>query len=389
MSQLVAKGELDACPGCGGRGLAFGYELVNQPAIQNYRFPTPAAAMATVRADVRLAQCDVCGLVFNRTFRADAVPYDGNYDNQQTCSPAFMRYLEERAVDLLDRSRVRGGAVLEIGCGKGDFLRLLCRLAGARGVGYDTTYEGPVATESDVVFHQSYLAAAQMSQAFDVVICRHVIEHVPQPGVFLRELKDIAAAAGNPVVVLETPRFEWIVQGGCFWDVFHEHCNYFSEPTLAYLCRRSGLQVMLQKPVFEGQYQWLELQTQSGPAASPPGVPGVARLADFAAAAQQLRREWAARVAEATVGGPWAIWGAGAKGVTLANQIPGPRPSLLIDSNPAKQGGVVPGTDIRIVGPEDPGVLDMSAILIMNPVYAAEITSALRKIGFVHRILVL
>jgi len=61
----------------------------------------------------------------------------------------------------------------------------------------------------------------------------------------------------------------------------------------------------------------------------------------------------------------------------------------VIDSNPGKQGGVVPGTEIPIVSPEDAAVLRMKAVLIVNPAYEAEITSVLRKQGFVERILVL
>jgi SAM-dependent methyltransferase len=382
--------ELRVCPGCDAGTLTGEYRLEPQPVVQNYRFPSVAAAMAVPRAEVRLTQCAACGLVFNRVFQVEAVPYDAAYDNQQTCSSAFRKHLEERADDLVRHHPLEGGAVLEVGCGKGDFLRLLCRRAGAVGLGYDTTYEGPAASEDGtVVFHQRYLRAAEVTRRFAAVICRHVIEHVPRPGHFLRELRDLAEAAGHPVVVLETPRFEWMVERGCFWDVFHEHCNYFSEVTLAYLCRRAGFHVLVQKPVFANQYQWLELRVNPTGVGAPVGVPAGADLAEFARVSDRTRRALAERVAEAVGGGVWAIWGAGAKGVALANQMPELRPELVIDSNPGKQGGVVPGTGIRIVGPEDPEVMTMKVILIVNPAYESEITSVLRKRGFVHKILVL
>lgn len=44
--------------------------------------------------------------------------------------------------------------------------------------------------------------------------------------------------------------------------------------------------------------------------------------------------------------GHWAIRGAGAKGVTLANHLGDLKPSLVIDSNPGKWGNFIPGTSI-------------------------------------------
>jgi ubiquinone/menaquinone biosynthesis C-methylase UbiE/rubredoxin len=390
LDAMTDLNEACVCPGCGAATRSDEYRLEPQPVVQNYRFLSAAAAMAVARAEIRLTQCSTCGLVFNRVFESDAVPYDSCYDNQQTYSSAFREHLEQRAEELIRNYPLRGGAVLEVGCGKGDFLRLLCGRADALGVGYDTTYEGPPATEDRrVTFHRRYLRAAEVRQRFNAVICRHVIEHVPQPGRFLRELSAIAEAAGDPVVVIETPRFEWMVAGGCFWDVFYEHCNYFSDTTLALLCRKAGFRVLKQQAVFADQYQWLELRAHGNEFVKPAGVPAGADLAEFRRVAGRSRRSLAERVAEAAGDGAWAIWGAGAKGVALANQMPELRPSLVIDSNPGKQGGVVPGTEIPIVSPEDAAVLRMKAVLIVNPAYEAEITSVLRKQGFVERILVL
>jgi SAM-dependent methyltransferase len=378
------------CPGCAGETLVDEYHLERQPVVQNYRFATPAAALTVPRADVRLTQCALCGLVFNRVFEAELMPYDEAYDNQQGCSPAFQDHWRERAGVLARRYRLAGGAILELGCGKGDFLRLLCHRAEASGVGYDTTYTGPDSnTEGTVRFHRRYVSASDVTRRFDAVLCRHVIEHVPQPGLFLEELRAIATAAGDPVVVLETPRWEWIVEGGYFWDVFYEHCNYFSEPTLAYLCRRAGFEIRNQEPVFAGQYQWLELRLAPPAPNTPPGVLPATRLGTFRKLAERTRLDLAVRLKAAGAEGGWAIWGAGAKGVTLANQMPELLPQLVIDANPDKQGGVVPGTSIPIVGPEDPALQRARVILIVNPAYEREITSVLRRQGSPHRILVL
>ena len=77
------------------------------------------------------------------------------------------------------------------------------------------------------------------------------------------------------------------------------------------------------------------------------------------------------------------IWGAGAKGVTLANILAGAATAVesLIDINPAKQGKFCAGAGIPI---EAPGQviprLDGADVFVMNPLYFDEIASAVAHV---------
>lgn len=272
-----------------------------------------------------------------------------------------------------------------MGCGKGDFLRLVCRKARSKGVGYDTSFEpGPEPGPGGLSFHREYLRADRVPGTFAAVICRHVVEHVPSIGTFLRELRGIGLAARARVVFLETPRWEWIVAHRAFWDVFHEHCNYFPERTLAHLCRLAGFRVLRQRAVFGGQYQTLELEPNPRrvPATRTVGVPPGTALGAFARDVSRHRSLLERSIRESAGGHPWGLWGAGAKGVAMVNQLPRTRPALVVDSNPAKQGGVIPGTRIPIVAPEDPRIARLSFLLVANPNYLAEIRRTLRQTRF-------
>lgn len=379
------------CPGCGSTLLAAPFRLPRQPVVLNYRFRDATAATRVPRRDVTLAQCRHCGLVFNATFDPAVIPYDENYENRQCFSSAFGAHLETLASEITRRNRLQGGRILEVGCGKGDFLRLLCATAKAQGEGYDTSYEPRAEPEpAGLNFHRCYVGASDITQPFDAVICRHVVEHVPEIGTFLRDLHAIAVAAGDPVVVLETPRFEWIVEQLSLWDVFYEHCNYFPTATLAHLCRLAGFRVARQRAVFGAQYQLLELRlAKSRRAPTAPGIPAAARLGDFARRARRQLDALAKKFAKASDGQGWAVWGAGAKGVALVNQLGATRPRCVVDSNPAKQGGVLPGTRIPIVAPEDLRLSQLGLIVIANPNYAAEIRAVLDQRGFAGRVLTL
>lgn len=372
------------CPGCGGTRRLAAFRVANQPIVLNYRFPSAAEASKVPRRDVDLVQCAECGLVFNASFDATVIPYDAAYENRQCCSTAFVNHLEHLADGLARRHRLQGHRILEVGCGKGDFLRMLCQSAKATGVGYDTTFEGEAGgPRSRVRFHTRYVTASDVTTEYHLVICRHVIEHVPEVGAFLRELRAIAAAAGDPVVVLETPAFEWIVENRCLWDIFYEHCNYFPTVTLAHLCRRAGFSVIGHRRAFGGQYQVLELKVRRrATAVKAPVLGRTDRLATFAKQARRIQASLLSRVKRLSGGGGWAVWGAGAKGVALINLLPEIPPAFVIDSNPAKHGCVIPGSSVPVIGPDDPRIDEVGSILVVNPNYLKEIAATLERRGY-------
>jgi len=378
------------CPGCGARCRGLPYVFRRQPVVLNYRFASTTEARRVPRRDVSLRQCRECGLVFNATFDPSVIPYDERYENRQCFSPAFTSHLEALGTDLVDRWQLRGRTVLEVGCGKGDFLRLIARLGDLSGSGYDTSYEGPPGDPGGrLQFFRRYVGPADVTGTVDLVLCRHVVEHVPEIGEFFRELAAIARAGGDPVVAIETPRFEWIVEQRCVWDVFYEHCNYFTMPTLARLARQAGFRVLRHRPVFGAQYQFLELRLARRPRALWPPVrlPKFGRLDLFRRTGHASLCSAAARVRKAAGRQPWAIWGAGAKGVALVNLWSGRAPACVIDSNAAKQGCVIPGSPVPVVAPTDPRLARLGAILVANPNYHAEIATALKGVGWTGALL--
>jgi dTDP-4-dehydrorhamnose 3,5-epimerase len=136
---------LTQCPGCGCARLCATWRIARQPVVLNYRFTSATAAARVARRNLCLAQCAGCGLIFNAAWDSAAVPYDDNYENRQCCSPAFQEYLRMVADSLVAKYHLQGGRILEVGCGKGDFLKLLC----ARGAIYDVAVDlRPVSSTS-------------------------------------------------------------------------------------------------------------------------------------------------------------------------------------------------------------------------------------------------
>ena len=331
-----------------------------------------------------LRECNDCGLVFNAILDSKAIPYDERYENRQNFSAGFLAMLEQTASTLANRYSLKGGAVLEVGCGKGDFLHLLCERAQCRGLGFDTSCEVVGAqTDRRVTFFQRYVTPEDVTEKINLIVCRHVVEHVPQIGDFFQLLHRLAVAGGGSAVYVETPALEWIVEHHAFWDVFYEHCNYFQTGTLRRLAEKAGFTVLDHRRIFGGQYQALELRTASSDTARPDEPPQTTPLlCTFARDLANSVNEVISKLMEAGASNGWAIWGAGAKGVSIAGALSHMPPLFVVDSNPAKQGTFIPGTNVPVVAPSDTRLGVIPVVLIVNSYYACEIRECLAHFDF-------
>ncbi|MCZ7663017.1 MAG: class I SAM-dependent methyltransferase [Thermoleophilia bacterium] len=93
------------------------------------------AALAFPQGDIRLELCGSCGFVQNSAFDPGLIDYFQEYEETQGYSATFEAFARGLAAALVARHDLRGKEILEIGCGKGEFLALLCELGGNRGLG--------------------------------------------------------------------------------------------------------------------------------------------------------------------------------------------------------------------------------------------------------------
>lgn len=345
------------CPVCQSDSELF-LNRAQVPVNQNIVFATQRWALEVPRDNLQLAVCNRCGFIFNQSFHEYQPMYGKDYDNTQTCSPLFSAYTNDLVKDLVNKG-VRNCRVVEVGCGDGSFLRKLVE-AGNEGYGFDPSYVGPMsALGGRLMFEKE---CYEVPVEADVVICRHVIEHLPDP---IKMLRMIRAKR----VFIETPNVEWILKNQVIWDFFYEHCSYFSIPSLTTALETVGFIVEDVSRVFGGQYLWVEARRGDVVISHRPGrVPALAR--EFALAEPSLLK---ALVDEIKMGNV-ALWGAGAKGVTLANLVD-PECELIscvVDLNPRKQGGFIPGTGHPIVDYRELPKFGVKRAIVMNPNYRNE-----------------
>jgi SAM-dependent methyltransferase len=275
---------------------------------------------------------------------------------------------------MIEERGVENARIVEVGCGKGYFLRRLVEQGrGNMGWGFDPSYVG---ADSDLdgrlTFERKYYGPGCESLRADVVVCRHVIEHVADPLALLATVRAALATSPGARVFFETPALSWILEHVVLWDFFYEHCSLFSAQSLTTAFERAGFSVTRVTKTFGEQYLWLEAtlaHPTDTPSCDASSIPALARR--FGERERQWIEAWRDRLRS---GGKLAIWGAGAKGVTFANLVD-PDCELIdsvIDLNPHKQGHFVPGTGHPIVAPAALGERGVTRAILMNPNYRAE-----------------
>jgi hypothetical protein len=177
-----------------------------------------------------------------------------------------------------------------------------------------------------------------------------------------------------------------VVREGAFWDVYHEHCSYFSPASLSGLFTRAGFAVEETRYSFDDQYLLLTARRPVGNSGSvPPDAAAVGQedFARFSRRSEQARAEWIRRVTEAATSGPVAVWGAGSKAVAFMAAL-GPAAdhvAYAVDINPRKWGHFLPGSGHPVLPPDSTVEDEPEVVIVMNPVYLEEIRGTLAELG--------
>ncbi len=368
--------ERTLCPLCSSIAVTPFLFRENVPVLTNLLLEHKDAACQIRRGTIHLTVCEQCGFVFNRAFDSAAL-YDGRYDNSQAYAPSFVDYLDERIRQVLLAKPLPGGCVVEVGCGNGFFLRRLIEAdVGTTGYGFDPSYGGPFSMlDGRLHFQPCYYDERCSEIPADILVCRHVIEHIPQPLPFLAMIRQTLAHSPHTRAFFETPTVEWILQNQVIWDIYYEHCSYFAPNTITLALELAGFRVERIEHTFGGQYLWIEAtvcqsdQQPANPVIQSGSLPALA--AQFERAEHLYTTHWQSIIQTLRQEGPVALLGAAGKGVTLANLIDptGELISCVVDVNPQKQHKYLPGTGHPIVPYEELQTHGIASALLLNPNY--------------------
>ncbi|KQY78992.1 hypothetical protein ASD52_03995 [Ensifer sp. Root142] len=368
------------CPVCKSTEFVTSVSRSQIPILQNRVYDTRDEALQAPSGRLTLCTCSRCGFSYNGEFDEKLITYDEHYNNDVP-SETFERYAEDIAKLLITKYNLTSGTVYDVGCGKGTFLRTLCRLApGIKGIGIDPSCI-PVEQDNFTLI-QDVFRPGSFGADTKLVILRHVLEHITEPVQFLMQL---AEAAPNIPLYVEVPEVNWILKNGAFWDFCYEHCNYFSAQSLRTAMQLAGFSDIEQQPSFGGQYQWA-IGVSKGRATSTEltGLDATAAVRAYAASEDHSIGSVKRMVSEEP---RTAVWGMATKGVILACLVDGV--AIGIDINDKKQGKFAPLSGVEIAAPQILKSRPVDTIIIMNNNYEIEIRRKLAEMGVGARVVVM
>ena len=381
------------CPVCDSSQVSIFFEMLDVPIFCNVLWSDQEAAKNCVKGEIRLAFCSDCGFIYNTAFDPTRLEYCPDYENSLDFSPRFQEYAQSLAKRLIQRHDLHQKKIIEIGCGKGDFLVLLCELGNNYGVGFDPSYvdhrEVSNSARDRVEFVRDFYSQQYSNYQGDFICCRHTLEHIQNPRTLLNVLRSTVKDDAEIPIFFEVPNAIDTFQRMAIWDIIYEHCSYFSPVSLSYVFSKCGFKVNNFSEEFQGQFLTIEgtknHETANLKEKQIDEINAFSKdIALFTKTFNEKLSLWQEKLKRIShQGQKVVIWGAGSKGVTFLNLIKEESSVVdyVIDINPRKNGKYIPGTGQKIRQPEFLSNYQPELIIVMNSIYQEEIKKQVFNLG--------
>jgi SAM-dependent methyltransferase len=379
------------CPNCLQGELEIFYEVHRVPVHSVLLMPTRQVAVSYPKGDIALGFCPECGFITNTLFDPTVHEYSGNYEETQGFSPTFRAFHKRLAESLIAKYELRNKKIVEIGCGKGEFLSLICELGGNQGIGFDPAFvaaRNPAAKGVDITFIADFYSEKYAHVGADFFCCKMTLEHIPDTAHFIQTVRRAVGDRRDSIVFFQVPDARRVLRDLAFWDIYYEHCSYFSAGSLACVFREAGFDVLETWTDYDDQY--LMISARPAVAMQPPSdlereAPKLVKEDIEYFVKQQAARieSWKQEIASLKESGQRAVvWGSGSKGVAFLSALGGgPEIEYVVDINPFRQGKFMAGTGQEIVSPSFLAGYKPDVAIAMNPIYQGEIQDDLKRMG--------
>lgn len=371
------------CPACGHHIAVPFLDGGNQP-LATLAWPMSAAEARNLpRFTLDFVRCVECGHVFNMAFDYANVPYSDKPNLMFNAATNWSAFLEETRTRILERLG-ETPTVVEIGHGDGTFLSKLAeQRPHGRYVGFDphgaTDAVKGVELRAQLFSPVHHLAELRP----DVVISRHVLEHLVNPLGFLQGMSYAAARLElSPIAYFEVPCIDTAIASGRTVDFYYEHSSQFTTRSFHCMLSRSSQEILDVGHGYGNEvvFGFVRLG-RSVPSMEVADISlqfGAAATEGLRTIARQLEEMYHSRQRV-------AVWGGTGKSAAFMCRygVDATRFPLVVDSDPAKIGTFVPGMGQEILY-RDALLESQTDVLIIPPQWrAADIVSEMTTTGIV------
>ncbi|MDA9190440.1 methyltransferase domain-containing protein [Alphaproteobacteria bacterium] len=202
--------------------------------------------------------CNRCGFIQSPHY---IKPKHELYENYITLSSWKNQPQAQLIIDRMNDflGLERDSKIADVGANDGSFLDLLGKAGYNNTIGIEPTSDASkIAKGNSHNIIQDFLTTdlvgeLQLKKQFDVVISRHVLEHILELNDFLTACRSMLTDDG--ILILELPDHGEAIKYNdySFWE---EHVNYFTENTLNTALKKNGLEIFAsEKTLFTGAAQ--------------------------------------------------------------------------------------------------------------------------------------
>lgn len=307
-----------------------------------------AEAQAMKKLPLEFVRCVNCGHVYNTEFRYDRVPYSEKPNLMFNQGAGWSEHLN-RVAELLLAYLPDNPTVVEIGCGEGHLMRALAeRRPTGRYIGFDPN--ASIHTAGKFEARTELFVPAQHVAEYrpDLVVSRHVLEHLVNPLGFLQSMALATSWAGIEVrVFIEVPCIDRALQTGRTVDFYYEHNSHFTTESFTRMLGRasSSLEMLLHgyhREVICGLTRLGHVDES---------VKNVTQAVAFCENARLAKQRIGRQLTELAESGKHvAVWGGTGKAAAFMNYygVDAQRFPIVVDSDPEKVDTFVPGQGQRI-----------------------------------------
>jgi hypothetical protein len=361
------------CPVCGS-GVASRFLTGGKFPLATLAWPrSTAEAQALPKLRHDFVQCTHCGHIWNYSFDDSEIPYQINPMRMFNAGKSWQMHLVAITHLLRDRLQ-KDSTIIEIGAGDCDFIQ---RLA------HDNHFNGKYfafdicAVESKldrVQFYPRYFdpISDTLNLEPDLLIMRHVIEHMLHPAKFVESLSWSSKKLNKPIhLFVEVPCVDKTIRFGRLVDFFYEHYSHFTTNSFISLLQKYGRFELISHAYDEEViFALLELQVSNE---------------TYAARSEEFNKR--SRITISSVqellyslvseGKRVVIWGGTGKGAAFLNKynLDSDRFPVVVDSDTTKKGFFVPGTGQMIKHRDELKGLWIDVIVITSAWRAKDIMS--------------
>ena len=316
--------------------------------------------------NLEVCQCSGCGLV---QLSNDPVPYFRETIRAAAFSQEMKDFRIGQFSELMDRFSLQGNKIIEIGCGRGEYLSLL-KQCGADPYGLEQSRESvEKCLKNGLNVSQGFIEYTDFRidhSPFDAFVILNFLEHLPNINTVLRGIYN--NLADNAVGLVEVPNFDMMLKNNLFSEFTSDHLFYFTQDTISETLKLNGFEILECNEIWHDYIISAVVRKRAR-----------LNLEPFYNHQVKLKceiREYINQFGYNKV----AIWGAGHQALAiislmdLAGSI-----KYVVDSATFKQGRYTPATHIPIVSPETLESDPVDAVIVMAAGYSDEVSRIIRQ----------